>query len=391
MEVHTHPVTLEFDDETLEAELKSKVFNLPIVRAGVVLSLLLLLSVEQAGYGRSPLQYLTVLLMWLCAFVICYAPRCITRLMPETWNTLLNKPEKVHSFMCFFGTAAWVMCMALWWRLVLEGSLPRIRLDELGKILASCTMWLVTAVAMHVLHFPFKLRVVVLASALPIILSSEIKQPLLLSLAGGELIGYTLESIIRSNFLERADQVERLKQEKERVVYELNLTRHVQEALLRQKVEQQQQPGYSKRFSQASKSHDDYKLNDYSSVDLDSNGGAPPHTGAVPTDPDSPVRERYSTLHERSIAASTTSVGTNSEIAGISHEVEADQQAVSAADSQRPGLRQREGMQTAKAYVPTRSLCQPLLNLERTEALWRTLEDAGLAINSEKDRDSNCS
>ena len=50
-------------------------------------------------------------------------------------------------------------------------------------------------------------------------------------------------------------------------MYELNLTRHVQEALLRQKVEQQQQPGYSKRFSQASKSHDDYKLNDYSSVD----------------------------------------------------------------------------------------------------------------------------
>ena len=86
------------------------------------------------------------------------------------------------------------MCMALWWRLVLEGSLPRIRLDELGKILASCTMWLVTAVAMHVLHFPFKLRVVVLASALPIILSSEIKQPLLLTLAGGELIGYTLRA-----------------------------------------------------------------------------------------------------------------------------------------------------------------------------------------------------
>ena len=386
MEVHTHPVTLEFDDETLEAELKSKTLNLPIVRAGLVLSLLLLLSVEQTGYGRSPLQFLTVLLMWLSAFVVCYAPRCIIRLMPETWNTLLNKPQQVHSFICFFGTTAWVICMALWWRLVLEGSLPRIRPDELGKILACCTMWLVTAVTMHVLHFPFKLRVVVLASALPIILSSDIKQPLLLSLAGGELIGYTLESIIRSNFLERADQVERLKQEKERVVYELNMTRHVQEALLRQKVEQQQQPGCSKRFSQASKSHDDYTLNDYSSVDLDSDGG-----DSAPTGPDSPVRERDSTLHERSIAASTTSVGTNSEIAGISYEVEAYQQAVSAADSQRPGLRQREGMQTAKAYVPTRSPYEPLLSLERTEALWRTLEDAGLEINSENDRDSNCS
>ena len=56
---------------------------------------------------------------------------------------------------------------------------------------------------------------------------------------GGELMGYVLESVIRANFLERADQVERLKQEKERVVYELNMTRHRQEAVLRQHVEQQ--------------------------------------------------------------------------------------------------------------------------------------------------------
>ena len=37
-----HPLTLEFDDETLEDELKSKVLNVPIIRVCCVLTLLLL-------------------------------------------------------------------------------------------------------------------------------------------------------------------------------------------------------------------------------------------------------------------------------------------------------------------------------------------------------------
>ena len=37
MDVRMHPLTLEFDDKTLEDELKSKVLNLPIICAFCVL------------------------------------------------------------------------------------------------------------------------------------------------------------------------------------------------------------------------------------------------------------------------------------------------------------------------------------------------------------------
>ena len=60
---------------------------------------------------------------------------------------------------------------------------------------------------MHVVHFPFKLRVGILASALTIVFSGDITQTLLLALSVGELLGYLLEIVIRSNFRERADQV----------------------------------------------------------------------------------------------------------------------------------------------------------------------------------------
>ena len=87
MDVRTNPVTLEFDDETLEAELKSKTMNLPIVRAGVVMSLLLLLSLELTGYGGSPLHFLPVFLMWLCAYIVVCAPEYVTRRLPEAWGS----------------------------------------------------------------------------------------------------------------------------------------------------------------------------------------------------------------------------------------------------------------------------------------------------------------
>lgn len=382
MDVCTNPVTLEFDDETLEAELKSKVLNLPIVRAGVVMSLLLLLSLELAGYGRSPLHFVPVFLMWLCAYIVVCAPEYVTRRLPEAWNAILNNRSEAHNQLCIFCSAAWVVCMANWWRMVLDGSLPRIRPEEHEKVLACCAMWLVCAVSMHVLHFPFNIRGVVLASAMPIILSSDIKQPLLLALMGGELMGYVLESVIRANFLERADQVERLKQEKERVVYELNMTRHRQEAVLRQQQQVWWPTGGSWRHSTASTSQDD------STVGLDSapphTGTAPPHIGAAPMAP-------HARSDARPTAESTTSYGSNSEVAHASWNIDAPQLALGAAEvAAGVGFRPLVVRDTSEAHAPTVTPEPPLLSLERADALWRTLEDVGLEIN-DVDNISNCS
>ena len=180
-------------------------------------------------------------------------------------------------------------------------------------------------------------------------------------------------------------------------MYELNMTRHRQEAVLRQHVEQQnlwqrqhrqqQQQrwwprGGSWRHSTASTSQDD------STVGLDS---APPHTGtALPHIGAAPMAP-HARSDARSTAESTTSYGSNSEVAHASWNIDAPQLALGAAEvAAGVGCRPLVVRDTSEAHAPTVTPEPPLLSLERADALWRTLEDVGLEIN-DVDNISNCS
>ena len=106
--------------------------------------------------------------------------------------------------------------------------------------------------------------------------------------------------------------------------------------------------------------------------------------------------------------AETSSLGTNSELAGLCSHFEAPAEATSGAewpplDRSPPhfanesashsvvatglGLRQR-CLNAGTVPVPTVPTSMPVLNVERAEALWKTLEDAGIELRGGSDRDS---
>ena len=201
--VQIHPLTLEFDDEILEAQLKSDTLNLTVMRAGCILTLMLLSCMESAGYGRLPVQFFGALFICLIAFVICYTPQFVIRFMPKRMQELISSKDKQHTSLTVLGVCVWSVCMLAWWRMIFTGALPRIQPHEFGKVLACCGLWVVATIGVHVLHFPFKCRVVFLFTSMPIVLTSEIAQPLLAALFGGTLLGHVLESVMRSNFRDR--------------------------------------------------------------------------------------------------------------------------------------------------------------------------------------------
>ena len=391
-----HPLTLEFDDEKLEAEIKSRVFSLPWMRAAMVLSLLVLLTIELAGYGRSPLQYLVVLTMHWFGFAVIYFPGLIAVIMPG--RMLANRME-LHTSVCRLGLVAWLGCMSAWWYMVLTGVLPRIRRDDFSKTLACCALWVLTPVTMHVLHFPFLIRSTVLASAMPIIFSGDIAQMLLAALAGGELLGYILEDLIRSGFRERAEQFERLRQEKERAVYELLLTQHHHKAQARQQQPQRLEDTHHQHPQQKQQQH---------------GGEEQSRQHAQETAPDDVLRKCLDDMprlwaepYANSIPESLLSSGTNSEIVGLFPDTVMSDQAYACSDACSSKAGAASGAEDAEAFsddlcIVARGMsirrrrvvahmaetresdaAPPILSAERTDALWRSLADAGITVRGD--------
>jgi hypothetical protein len=89
----------------------------------------------------------------------------------------------------------------------------------------------------------------------------------------------------------------------------------------------------------------------------------------------------HARLDARPTAESTTSYGSNSEVAHASWNIDAPQLALGAAE-----------VAAGVGFRPlvVRDTSEALLSLERADALWRTLEDVGLEIN-DVDNISNCS
>lgn len=378
--VQIHPLTLEFDDEILEAQLKSDTLNLTVMRAGCILTLMLLSCMESAGYGRLPVQFFGALFICLIAFVICYTPQFVIRFMPKRMQELISSKDKQHTSLTVLGVCVWSVCMLAWWRMIFTGALPRIQPDEFGKVLACCGLWVVATIGVHVLHFPFKCRVVFLFTSMPIVLTSEIAQPLLAALFGGTLLGHVLESVMRSNFRDRMHLVERLSQEKERVLYELNMTRHRQEAQRREdelarqlQAEEERAEEQQALLQQVTQQQQQV-------------------TQQQQQKPMSGVPERF----ERSVPwlphgdfdDESLSRGTNSEILELSQavsQVRPEYGPVPTASGTAPDatpdatLRQRRSVRNLghQEY-------KPLLSRDRSEALWRTLGNAGVQIDDDQ-------
>jgi len=212
--VRIHPLTLQFGDEALEADLRSHQLHSsrPIMAFFGGLGILFL---ELSGYGRSMLQ------------LVCCLPILGTCLVShETINCNFNQllpTIKLHTLYCYVWSLSWTVNGAVWWQMIACGNIQRLQPTEFAKVGACCGLWITVLVTQHLLHISFAYRCVVLTLALSIALSGAVWEALTLSVFVGEACGYVLERSMRTGFLLRVEVMERLRCEKERAVYDLNI------------------------------------------------------------------------------------------------------------------------------------------------------------------------
>ena len=205
-----HPITLAFENENLERELRSETLDaaLAVVILFGVLNLVLNLL---AGHGTPLVQACLATIYTLSALAMRSAYKYRTG-------------YEAHNMAAHLWTSSWALGISVWWTLIKSGSLQRLSADDGQKAAACCGLWVLSTVVQHMVHIGFAHRAVLLALALSIILSSEAwRGELLASLVVGDASGYAIEHMLRASFLRRHVRIEQLREEKDRVLYDYAL------------------------------------------------------------------------------------------------------------------------------------------------------------------------
>ena len=214
------PFTLHFKDLEMEAELRADTVE-------AAYSIVVLFGVLNLVFNiYSGILTMSITLVWIVgAYVSCAG------VMRLAW--VYRVRCDMHTVAARLWTATWAFSIVNFLYLVNIGRLARLTADEGHKAAAACATWVLVAVVQHTVHLGASYRFAVLAFALTIILSSSVwRAELLASLLIGETSGYAIEHMLRQAFLRRVAHVDRLRVEKERVMYDFALSeaRHRQAA-----------------------------------------------------------------------------------------------------------------------------------------------------------------
>ena len=209
-----HPWTLKYDDDALEAELRTTVQQGEYSLQSMLFHLVMFISVNVAGYTMG-----LALVIQLVSIAIMHIPGLADRSVPSlSWAFAMPYVEK-------WWLLAWTTHIGIWWLMLWCGRISRIDPDETERIMACTMLWMIVMITQRVLHFSPWYRASVAGLGLTIILSGECTRKLLVGLVLGEMLGYTMERMLRDRFLDRCEMVERLQQEKERRDYDLAIAR----------------------------------------------------------------------------------------------------------------------------------------------------------------------
>ena len=205
-----NPITLSFADPEMEMELRAGIVDVaqPVVALFLVLNLVLNML---AGY-QTTLVHIILFATYGCAVLAIHR-------VPAR-----ERPFDAHSVASSFWVLSWTTNICAWWAMLWSGMIRRLNRDEGQQAAACCAIWILVTVAQHVVHIPATHRAVILALALPIVLTAPHWQSeLAISLVIGEAAGYCIEHMLRASYLRRAERLEQLREEKERVAYDFML------------------------------------------------------------------------------------------------------------------------------------------------------------------------
>lgn len=222
--VRIHPLTLQFDDDDMERELRDGARN----SSYCVLILFCLLDIIcRAGlplincmFDPAPDKSATI--VYTCVAV--------------TYTTVLVMLRRAHAAQPWHDAAkiqdllwlvVWVTNVAAWWAMQHCGLARRLTPAEGQSAAVICTMWCFVMVIQHVIHIGWRARVTVLVMGSSIALTSVAwREEMLAALAFGEAVGYSMEHMARSSYLPRAKSLEDARIAKERSDYDLRMLAH---------------------------------------------------------------------------------------------------------------------------------------------------------------------
>ena len=224
-----HPVTLQFDDEDMERELRSGTLDASycaLILFGI-LDILCRVVFPMSKFMFNEASDMivdtsTAMAVWYTCIAVTYA----TVLLLLPYAHALPR-HNAATFQDQLWMTSWVINVAVWWAMTHFGLARRLTLAEGQGAVVICAMWAFVMVLQHALHIGFRCRMVVLLMAVSIAMTSVAWQKeLLAALTFGEAVGYSMEHMMRMSYLPRAKNLEEMRVAKERSDYDLQMLAH---------------------------------------------------------------------------------------------------------------------------------------------------------------------
>lgn len=179
-----HPVTLQFDDEVMERELRSETLG----ASYCVMALFFILDI----FCRALFPLSNIMFDSASDKSAAIAYTCIA----ITYTTVLFNLRRVHTlpgqeaavFTDWVWMTSWVTNVAMLWAMLACGLARRLTAAEGTGAAVCCAMWAFVMVIQHMLHIGFRSRIIVMLMATSIAFTSVAwRKELLAGLVFGEV------------------------------------------------------------------------------------------------------------------------------------------------------------------------------------------------------------
>lgn len=204
--------TLCFEEDAIEQQLRSDTVH----AANSVVLLFMVLSIV--------LNYLAGLTVHLVGNLSLFGTYSLFLVLLLRRRIAGQHMHRVHTLAAGLWAAAWVINTSVWWMLIKQEMLERLKPHEGRKAASACSIWILVTVTQHVVHIPAAHRFLIVGIGMTIGLSSPAwRGELTTSMLIGELCGYALERMLRTSWLRQYYQLEHLRCAKERAMFDIAL------------------------------------------------------------------------------------------------------------------------------------------------------------------------
>lgn len=207
-------LSLRFTDPELEDQIKSRQIS-STQQVLVLMAFIMFFFAQVAGMQAS-------------ATVVMLIHFTIAITLMRCGKQLLNYSNaEVHGLIGMVFEVSWGLAVLPYWWQIWNGTLTRLQPDETEKMVGCCCLWVVAMIVPCVLHLSMRHCFLFYAHALAVVITSpHWQRHLLLAIMLGYGIGYIFERMLRGAFLDRAQDLEQLRREKERMAYDMMMAEH---------------------------------------------------------------------------------------------------------------------------------------------------------------------